>query len=93
LYENILNLIIKEKEKNLKNLNDFYNKKINENNFIEKILFNNKIIIENSMKKIIELKEQKFKKISIIDQLNLINELNLNQFNNKNQIFEIEKIM
>jgi tripartite motif-containing protein 32 len=90
LYENIINLIIKEKEKNLKILDDFYNKKINENNLIEKILFNYKIIVENSMKKIIELKEQKFKKISIVDQLNLINDLNLNQLNNKNKNSEIE---
>lgn len=90
LYENIIDLIIKDKENKLKNLDSFYTKKIDQNNLIDQCLQNYKRIVDNSMKKIIELKEQKFKTISISDQLTLINDLNLNQLNNEKINDEIE---
>ena len=90
LYENIIDLIIKDKEIKLKNLDNFYTKKIDQNNLIDLCLQKHKRIVDNSMKKIIELKEQKFKSISISDQLTLINDLNLKQLNNEKINNEIE---
>ena len=90
LYEKIIDLIIKDKEIKLKNLDNFYTKKIDQNNLIDLCLQKHKRIVDNSMKKITELKEQKFKSISISDQLTLINDLNLKQLNNEKINDEIE---